>query len=245
MIIAAGGDVHANISFVEKFYKEVAAPYNADVIVQVGDTTLAWSRNVIEDFLDQVNALAVKYGIPFYFIDGNHEDFYTLFQKYMQDHTEGFVELRANVFYIPRGFAWEWDGVRFMGFGGAFSVNYASLTEFVNWFPEEEASFSDIERALSRGEVDVLFCHDAPATIRFMDELYAGIEIAGCARNRDTLLKVCESAKPDLLIHGHHHVSYEEDWAAPWGAVKVRGLAADYTYDVMSDTYMIVDTSVF
>ena len=243
MRVLSLGDVHGNREFLLQFYKHYLPTVNCDVIVQVGDLTISWGGCDVEEFFDYLAELVRISGIPFYFIDGNHEYFNVLFEKYLKGDTERFVEIRPNVFYIPRGFAWEWDGVRFMGMGGAYSFRGSDSKLMVNWFPQQEqASYADIDRALGRGRVDVLFTHDVPKGTYHMTKLHEHHTDERCETVRRNLYAVAESCKPRINIHGHHHQQYRELWEASWGDVRVVGLNADYTSFTNNECVYLLDT---
>lgn len=237
------GDVHGNQNFLDQFYQRYLPYVKVDKIIQAGDLTIAWKGQNVETFFDHLAELVRLSGIPFYFIDGNHEYFDVLFEKYLKGDTERFVEIRPNVFYIPRGYAWEWDGVRFMGFGGAYSIKGSDSVMYVNWFPnEEQASYADIDRAMDRGKVDVLVTHDAPVEIKTLNKLYEGHEDPGCQASRKVISAIAEACQPSVEMHGHHHHDYTETWHAPWGDVEVVGLNADYTSFANDECVYILDT---
>jgi Icc-related predicted phosphoesterase len=245
MKVLAEGDWHGNREFIQQFYDEYLPTVQVDKIVHTGDLTVAWGPSDCESFFDFLAELVARSGIPFYFIDGNHEYFDVLFERYLKGDTERFVEIRPNLFYIPRGYAWEWDGVRFMGFGGAYSIKGSSSVMYQNWFPnEEQASYADIERAMSRGKVDVLITHDAPLEVEQLNQLYLAKPNEGCQASRKVISAIVESCQPKIEIHGHHHYDYSEIVHHPWGDVKTIGLSADYTSTNKSQCAFVLDTEL-
>lgn len=240
MKILCLGDTHTNAPFIDKFYSVAVALHDPDVIVQVGD--FGFWENRGPDFLDIVNDITTEYNKPFYWIDGNHENHELLHKNYVKGCYDDFVQMRSNIFYIPRGHTWEWDGLRFMGFGGAYSINKASLTPYINWFPEEMPSEEDIARANNHGKVDVLICHDTPEGTPLISFTFGKDTPKGCMWSRKKLREVADSAQPKLIVHGHYHHPYTETWFSPWGDVKVIGLSGDYVAEHWSDMYTIIDT---
>jgi Icc-related predicted phosphoesterase len=243
MRIMVAGDWHGNKGFVEAFYDRWVSKMDVEAVVQVGDFGFWENGRGGPEFLDAVNACSVKHNVDTYWIDGNHEDHELLRSRYIQDQVDDFVEIRDHVFHIPRGLAWEWDGVKFMGFGGAYSPNKAQLTPYINWFPQEMAFDEEIDRAATRGTVDVLFSHDVPEGVQFMNEVFAGtVPIMGAMWSRRHMLRVAEAAQPTMIVHGHYHFHYKEFWNAPWGEVFVIGLDADMSAQHWGDVYTVLDT---
>lgn len=82
-------------------------------------------------FLDMCSSVAVENDMRLYWIDGNHENHTMLRALYGPEGErynptpEGFWEIRPNVYYVPRGTRWNWNGVELMGLGGAYSVDKA------------------------------------------------------------------------------------------------------------------------
>lgn len=98
------------------------------------------------------------HGAKFLWIDGNHEDFWSLKKR------EG-DEIAPNIIYMQRGSAYTLpDGRRILFMGGANSIDKDMRTPGRDWFPEEQISQKDFEKALSHepGKIDIFISHTCP-----------------------------------------------------------------------------------
>ena len=162
MRITILGDVHGDIKWFEYACSQ-AEHRESNTIVQIGD--FGWFPHTRwgSDFLYYADERLKQDDMWCYFIDGNHENFDDLLSHKELDD-EGFVILPdlERIRYIPRGHTWTWDGVKFLGFGGAFSIDKEDRTEGVSWWPQEQPTFVEIYKAMDVGKVDAMFSHEAP-----------------------------------------------------------------------------------
>lgn len=136
------------------------------------------------------------------------------------------MRLRPRVWYLPRGCAWEWSGVRFRALGGAYSIDRQDRTLGKSWFAEEVPSAVESGRAAAAGPADVMLCHDYPALgyrLRGM-ELPADIERAA-RQVPDMLADVARAIRPQFAAHGHWHRRY----STAREGVAIEGLDCDNT----------------
>lgn len=237
------GDTHGNWGHYQRLIGMLSREeIEVDAIIQVGDFGFWEHRSHGVDFLDRMNTIIGNSDIPFYWIDGNHENFEYLYRDYVQGDYDDFIAIRSNINYIPRGMTWEWDAVRFMGFGGAYSIDKSTRTNFVSWWAEEVASDEEVAHAVSKGEVDVLITHDVANLSPIL--AIAGLKmIPATFRSREQLDKVVASAKPSTIVHGHYHHAYRAQARMDWGDVDIIGLDCD-TARSWTDCFRILDTEV-
>ena len=148
------------------------------------------------------------------FLDGNHEHHLNLRKTARnadpQSDNGRPVQLHPNLWYLPRGCAWQWGTTKFRALGGAFSVDRPFRISGKTWFIEELPSDEDLQRAIDAGPADVLLCHDYPAlgyhlpsTLNIDEELD---RISRLVQER--LAEVAKAIKPRLVVHGHWHRRY-------------------------------------
>lgn len=234
MKVMAVGDTHGNRGFTKSAITW-ASENDVDQIVQVGDFGF-WPRvNNGQTFLHDVGKHAHTLGVNFSWLDGNHEDHLALTSTIRTRGTGRIVHGKYPLTYLDRGARWEWNGVWFGAFGGAFSIDRQWRTEDsgqYGWFKEEMPDASKIE---SLGKVDVLFTHDSPIVPPCMYSSGFKRDETSTQSQR-TVYDALLSAKPDLLIHGHWHVNEQYKVA---GAV-MQGLNCDnaslYASAVVFDT---------
>ena len=246
MRLLLAGDIHGNPRHAMNVIAS-AAEFGCDKIVQLGDFGYWEHMEGGAEFLDLVSGESAQCGIPFYWIDGNHENHDKLKADY-PIHEHGFRPIRDNLFHIPRGTVWEWDGVTFMGFGGAYSIDKAYRKEGVSWWADEWASRHEVEDAVANAKkVDVMFTHDCPDEVP-IDHIFISHGhrfskgIPEAMESRWRVSEVFNAARPSRLFHGHYHLRY--DWEHKWddGSVcLVDGLAAD-VYDSFKDSWTVLDT---
>lgn len=232
------GDMHGNLFSWERTILPAFARTHSDIIVQVGDFGYGWNvagrgSAVQQDmYLTALDELLDSFGARVLWLDGNHENFDLLEEIGAFGAAEPFPTSERTT-YIPRGYAWEWRGKMCMALGGAYSVDKHYRTPHRSWWPQEEITHTDLERAKRRlaevgGELDVLFAHDSFTGIRapgihadWKQDEFAAV----CKPNRDMLRDIVDRTHLDLYIHGHYHVAYEQ---SSWpGVDTIIGLNAE------------------
>lgn len=198
------GDTHDDLDFTESAAK--LARQHAAEIIQLGD----WGfLGPAKPQLEELSDMLIGLGVSMRFVDGNHDDHPHLKKLRGRVRVRG-VEIAKNVIYQPRGSVHEdEDGTRFLFLGGAPSIDRASRTEGVSWWPEEVIAEADFDLALStKAPIHVLVTHDAPA-------FPPGFAPKGSpSYQRDQLLsmkrvdKLIQRHRPTLHAHGHWHARY-------------------------------------
>lgn len=238
MKLALWGDCHANGS--DTFLKvERSKADGVDAIVQLGDFAYAGKHRTV--FLNLLEGWLREAGLDLYWVDGNHDDHESL--ELLDENGEGFKQVQGSIFYIPRGHRWTWEGVDFMGIGGAYSIDKEwRLRNGAFWSPFETITYAQALHASRDGNVDILFTHDVPWGVK---NCYGRMTGGGdkdmwpeSAANRKTLRAVVDAVEPDWLFHGHCHHFYNESLVLDSGhVVEVTGLARD----TMENSYLTIE----
>ncbi|GAA0550128.1 hypothetical protein GCM10010172_35280 [Paractinoplanes ferrugineus] len=228
--IAFAGDWHENGRWAAKAISH-AVNLGADVIVHLGDFGYSFSRR----FLADVSAAALFQGLPILFVDGNHENFDRLCRFPIGPF--GLREVADNVWHLPRGFRWEWDGVRFLALGGAHSVDRPFRVPRVSWWKEEAITDGQANEAIAGGPADVLVAHDCPAGVpipgidnRATPPPFPPLEIMRSEEHRQVLRRVVDGVRPSWVWHGHYHVAYDMVADLGYGEVRATGLNCDESH---------------
>lgn len=219
--IAWLGDLHCNYKSAQKAVRQ-ASKQGADVIIQVGD----FAYNFPDGYLNTIETECERFGILFLFIDGNHDNFDWLYDQPVDE--DGTRKLRPLLWHLPRGFRWEWNGVRFLALGGAHSVDRSWRIPGAEWWYQEYLTNADLYKAVEGGNVDVMVTHDAPtdAPVPLGDPSWIPESDQIMAKkHRELLQDVVDIVEPRFLIHGHYHNSY----AGVVNDVYYRGLNMDGT----------------
>ena len=207
--VALVGDTHANTWWTTRIIENLAAE-GVGVMVQLGD--FGWWPHM--QFARKVSWAAARAGVEVLFIDGNHEHHPNLRASALLADPGGTpggpVLMHPNLWYLPRGCAWEWDGVRFRALGGAYSIDMDARVPGKNWFPGEMPSAEDAERAIVAGPADVLLSHDYPE-LGYQLKGMPGLSKEHQKGSRAVQLLLAEVARaidPELVVHGHWHRRY-------------------------------------
>lgn len=213
------GDTHGNTGWVRELALPIANSVSADAIFQLGDFGY-WDTG--GEFVNTVS----RSSIPFYFIDGNHEN-----HPRLPVERGKVVNLTGNLHYVPRGSVLNWDGVKVLAVGGAHSIDRAYRTPGIDWFPEEDISEEDVRFAVSSLTCDVMLAHDAPSTAKLplvtpYDAVWRA-ELPACEANRERVSVIVDAVKPSLYVHGHYHSKWDFSVKRPWGEYRIVGLDCD------------------
>lgn len=226
--LLVAGDTHGNPNHIMYLFQRALAQ-DVDAIFQVGDFGY-WEHDPDGGaYLDLVSDLAVSNAMPFYWIDGNHENHTLLREKYADAPrtSEGFWVIRDGLYYVPRGARWTWNGVSLMGFGGAISIDKNWRLDVEKnggikrngrrgpapgprtlWWPEEETTDAELALALQDpAPVDILFTHDKP---RASTPPWNNKDLPELWPVQDRVQTLVRTLKPKLLIHGHLHIRYTD-----------------------------------
>jgi hypothetical protein len=225
--VLVAGDWHGNANWGTTLVRE-ARKLGVSTILQLGDFGI-WTRRQTNAYLDSLETVAERSTVDIYAIGGNHENYDDVeaFERHRDDG--GFVPLRQHVRWVPRGHRWTWDGVRFGGLGGAFSVDWRTRMPGRTWWPyKEELHDEDVER-LGEAPLDVLVTHEAPAGMEPPSPFKLARQTDERARlTRARILRAMRRAHPALVLHGHWHLRQSMVVEDHDGHVfRIEGLASD------------------
>ena len=155
------GDTHGDIDYKKLLtLKERNLSYD-DYLIICGDAGICWSPQTFQYHLDLYNDI----GCTVIFIDGNHENFNMLNQCPLVEYLGALMhQIDKHIFHVLRGEIMTIDNKSFLCVGGAISLDKMYRTPYVNWWPEEEITYHDIDNALNNLEkvnskVDFVITH--------------------------------------------------------------------------------------
>lgn len=232
------GDTHFNFAWaryaIRKFHSQ-----GIDTVIQVGDLGIYPGESIGKSW-NKINDLLVSLGMTFYVAPGNHEDYDRIARLRPVDDGSGWLRFRSNILLAPRGHRNEFDGRSFVWLGGAGSVNKSillaesSVSRQKEWWPGEAISVEDVERTVAGGHADVMVAHEAPFGVRAIWEATAGNpqgfrswDIEYAQEIRERLTQAFHGVRPELLLHGHHHISVDEDADFEKFRSRIFGLSCD------------------
>ena len=224
-VIAFAGDWHANALWGHKAIR-YAYGNGASVILHTGD----FGYDYRSSFIPALEEELAELGILILFVRGNHDD--PEYLDALPENDQGFKPVSDHIWYIPQGTSWMWDGVKFLGLGGAHSVDRPRRTEGVSWWARETMSTNDMFKATINGRgTHVMLTHDCPAGVTIPNlrkGSWAPTELALAHRHRERMYEVVRAVKPNVLFHGHYHSRYTGFCDVGAGdPVKVVGLDCD------------------
>lgn len=231
------GDWHGNLAWAQKVIAWAATEQGTEAIVHAGDFGYWVNSPATDRYLKGVSDTCIAAGVPLAFIDGNHEDHSRLAEHNIIGGEA--VELYPHVWFLPRGYRWEWNDFTWMALGGAHSVDRQARTPLLNWWPEEHLTPEQVEYASRPGGVDVVVAHDCPEGVAIpgLTSGWPYTELVAAQQHRMLVRDVFDAVEPMMWIHGHYHVSY----AAGLHGSMVRGLADDKCGSMNEHSMPVVD----
>lgn len=233
MRLLIAGDVHGNTAHMLDLLR-TAGEHGCAHVLQLGDFG-AWEHTADgRGFLAETSLRAGEADVDVVWLDGNHDDRAAVMAAHGERRDDaGFVTQAPHVLYAPRGHRWEWDGVRFMALGGAYSVDKGWRVEQEHamtlaserraartgrtprdftgwlWFPGEELTDDDVTAAIGGGadSIDVLLTHDKPR--RSVPD-WNRKDLPRCWPNQDRAQAVADVLRPSSWYHGHLHYRYDD-----------------------------------
>jgi hypothetical protein len=225
--IAFCGDWHMNGRWAAYAIGHAAA-LGAEMIIHLGDFGFTFTAS----FMHQVDTALAEADLPLLFVDGNHDDHEMLADYPIGEN--GLRRLADRVWHLPRGFRWQWAGVRYLALGGAHSVDRRWRTPGLDWWAGETIGRGDIARVLAGGPADVLVSHDCPAGVvipgiddRLHPPPFPVEELRASDEHRSLLRSTLDPVQPRAIWHGHYHVRYSVTADLGYGPVAVTGLDCD------------------
>ena len=255
-LVAVLGDVHGNTRWVTTRIPIIArALKNEDrkTILQCGDFlplffvggdyATAWRFDRVWEYLYTVEDALAEHDVTLMFIDGNHEDWEVLnaFRKswyerklltsVLPDGAVRSVKVTEHIWWLPRGYRWQWHDRTWLAFGGAGSPNAGLLTKGWNWWEDELITDDQVQAAVAQGRADVLVSHDLPSGVymKYEEPLrhWKQEDLDTAERQREKLQVLADGVQPAEIFHGHHHRCYAKGVNMDYGPVQVTGLGSD------------------
>lgn len=205
------GDTHGDLDEYMRLL-DIAHDEGISNIFQAGDCGLFPSFPGYTQWLDTIQARSAELGIRNRWIRGNHDDpdeWQHVIDKYAT--VNGWGVLRSNIFLAPRVHYFKHNNVRFLGVGGAVSIDksYRLVNEKkpgTLWWPNEIISIEDVDAVEDR-KIDVLITHECSNYTHFRGRMKNDPD---SEQNRRRLDEILKRSRPDWHFHGHMHTKY--DW---------------------------------
>ena len=239
--LAFAGDWHMNAMWAVRAI-EHAAELGVATIVHAGDFGYLFYPRYLRPLQRALEA----HDMQLLFVDGNHDDHNLLGRLPSWPSGLRCPGGHERIWWMPRGFRWEWNGIRFVALGGAHSVDRGRRRAGESWWPEETITGEQAAYVVNDGPADVMITHDCPTGIDIpgLDESAAWFppaEIASADQHRTLLRSVVDHVRPRLLVHGHYHRRHLQTVNFGWD-MTVLGLDCDGA-DNLTDNLHVIDLS--
>lgn len=247
--IGVFGDWHGEAYWARTII-DYANCYNIDIALHVGDFGYwTWKKEDDKKPGTYINTLQNKLeelGLELWWVDGNHE-YFPAFSNFLV-MPDGRMKVTDNIYYIPRGHRWEWDGNVWLGLGGAVSVDRDKRRKWVDWFPDETITETQKQQVLKDGTADVMITHEAPPSKMLQKFLNSNggtnwfqKELLDLSDNHQKMMgEIVATVQPKHLFHGHYHYRYD---TVVNNVTNVHGLDRDGNNWNKERNFLIVDNA--
>jgi len=201
--ILVAGDWHGHTNWAKKVIDR-AAQLDCRIVLQLGDFGYWAHTESGRRYLKRLSKHAVDKEVMIYFVDGNHENHEMLHHG----NPDELAEIRPNIYHIPRGFRWTWHDRKWIGIGGAVSVDQNIRVPGRDWWPQEELNAFEFRRILNSGPADVVVAHDCPIEVPLTlpsTSVFLETLITKARRYQLSMSAIAEELRPQYWFHGHYH----------------------------------------
>lgn len=218
MILCAAGDIHGRLDemYAGVLAFEVALAVRFDFVLHVGDFGI-WPDPARVDGATKRHDGAGDFPVwvaeqraaprSTVFIKGNHEDFVWL-------DAQSSAEVLPGLHYLRNGRVHELvagrEVLRVGGIGGCYGPsNFERLSKTLQGYAKRHYTRDEIAALSTRGGLDIVLTHDAPAGVRF-ERHRRGEGFLSDAAGLDELLV---KTRPRVCFFGHHHTRLDAEVA--------------------------------
>ena len=183
-----------------------------DVIIILGEATLTWHNDTCKNLkkILMYDLLPCKIAI----VDGNHENFETLYNYPVVEMYGGTVRKITNkICYLERGQVYTLNTVKIFAFGGGYSYDSKKRIPYVDWWPQEMPTMSDMRRGLQNLDehnwsVDYLLTHTCGLHDLVDLEAKTGLDFIHGRENPEYNLNFYISELKKRLLFDHHYCGH-------------------------------------
>jgi len=213
MSIYITGDIHGTHDIQKlttALFTEQKDLTKKNYVIILGDFGLTWDESEDRKYwlkwLDDKNFTTL-------FLDGNHENFDSLYKYPVVDFLGGKThQIRPSIYHLMRGEIFTIEGLKFFTFGGGISIDKMYRVEGVSWWPQEIPNYAEIENGYQNLEkndwiVDYVLTHAAPSRLSLM--------LHSHHNESDEVTRILDQFEEKIIckkwFFGHHHIDEEID----------------------------------
>ena len=201
------GDMHGEerINEIKNF---ILSHTDITYLMILGDFGAIWNEDT--SLIRQLSDLSAT----ILFIDGNHENFDLLNAYPREEWNGGYVHhIANNILHLMRGNIYEIENRTFFVFGGAVSADKNLRKEGVSWWPQEEATESQLNYARSMLEraqnVDYILTHCGNMEAVQRAYLQTGNGKLKVCRQSIKISTLLRDITYSMWFCGHYHMDYQ------------------------------------
>lgn len=186
------GDVHGKIDQ----FLDIVADYrqrSTELIIQLGDLGFQKQWDEVKKWCSRNNETNLR------IISGNHDDYDRYFQVVENWTWARVAPLLVNDIWIKSDF---------FGVQGANSIDKHLRTEGIDWFSNEEMSYTQLGKAVDlyiESKPRIMFSHTCPSSVK--KDLFGYNE---SSRTEQALQVMFELHQPEYWFFGHFHKYVDE-----------------------------------
>lgn len=171
-MIYVTGDVHCPIDVSKlnrKNFPKQKELTKDDYVIVCGDMGIVWANDNTDKYWQK---WFNEQNYTLLFVDGNHENHPALNAYPIVEFAGGRAhQIKDSVFHLMRGEVYTLQGKTFWCFGGAESHDKYLRTEGKDWWPEEVASWEEMNYGIENlakyeNKVDYIITHDCPYELK-------------------------------------------------------------------------------
>jgi predicted phosphodiesterase len=202
------GDIHGSHDIQKlntTLFPEQKSLTKNDYVIILGDFGLTWDES--EERKYWLNWLNDK-NFTTLFIDGNHENFDSLYAYPIVEYLGGKThKLMDSIYHLMRGEIFIINEMKFFAFGGGISIDKMYRIEGKSWWPQEIPNYAEIENGFVNLEkhdntVDVVLTHAAPTI--------PSVSIYSHHAEEDEVTRILDQFEKKIICQkwffGHHHI---------------------------------------
>lgn len=223
------GDPHENVLGMKNDLTVFRKSYPTGPLIALalGDMNFYFTRNW-SAWSGELSRFCVEHNIIFATIDGNHEHFPSLNAILEMNGMKAEpIEIKPNIFWLPRGTRWNWHNREWLAVGGAHSIDRAYRVHDDDWFTEEEITRQEADKIIADGPADVMITHDCPAGVHLSlpQNVWPEKDVWASNEHRKLLAEIFMQTKPSDAFHGHYHMGYSRPADIGYGEFNITGLS--------------------